>query len=567
MSFDGLFTHAMLQELSILIGGRITKIHQPNESDIIIRIRADRKNYQLLLSAHPEFARLHLTDKKYENPKKAPQFVMVLRKYMDRAIIQDIRQVDNDRIVVIECERRDDLGDLKSIYLIHEIMGRHSNLILTDREIIYDAIKHLPPSVNSFRTIFPGAPYHWAPKQDRINPFAKHLLWQDVETESVEVTRKAIQSTYQGFSRLSATELAERLVQDPTRQATVFSDFIRRFASDFLPTITLSPNKRFFTVFPYQTLEGERLSYESLSNMLDDYYGELADRYATKQKADDLRQLVTNALEKNQRKQEKLQVEMAETDKADQYRVEGEVLTAYMHEIQAGMSSISLPNFYADNESIQIQLDPKLTPAENAQKYFSLYNKLKSRRHHLEREIPKTEKEISYLDELLTQLSFAGQDEIDDIRSELIREGYLKPKGKNKKIKRKKSSPELFYASDGTPILVGKNNQQNDELTLRMAHKTDWWLHAKDIPGSHVVIRHSDPSEETFEEAAILAAHFSKYAQSSSVPIDTTQIKYVHKPNGAKPGYVIYENQRTLFVTPSQQIIDAMRKRKDKEQE
>lgn len=561
MSFDGLFTHAMIQEIKPLIGGRISKIHHPSQYEIILRIRVNRQNYDLLLSAHPEFARFHITEKKFDNPKQAPQFLMVLRKYIDRAQIKDIFQVDNDRIMIIEFERRDELGDLKSIYLVHEIMGRHSNIILTDKKTIYGAVKLLSPSVNSYRTILPGHDYVSAPAQDKLNPFISSFDFSSIDDENHIVMHKNIQQVYQGFSRQSADELVYQLNSHSSdNKELIFEQFIKKFDLPFHPTIVLSPSHKNFMVFPYETLNGEQKSYPTLSEMLDDFYTTIAKRYTIRQKASDLEQIIENALEKNQRKLLKLHDEYNDTDSANDYRMMGEILTSYMHQVKPGMSEITLPNFYENNQPLIIQLDLKYSPAQNAQNYFSKYNKLKKRHEHLSREIPKTEQEIYYLDHLLTQLNYAESEDLEVIRSELIREGYLKKK-KHQATKQKKSVPESFYSSDGTLIMVGKNNQQNDELTMRTARKTDWWLHTKDIPGSHVVIRNNQPSEETFEEAAMLAAHFSKYAQSSSVPVDTTQIKYVHKPNGAKPGYVIYENQRTLFVTPSQHMIDEMRKR------
>lgn len=258
----------------------------------------------------------------------------------------------------------------------------------------------------------------------------------------------------------------------------------------------------------------------------------------------------------------KLQKDYNETDRAENYRVKGEVLTAYMHMVEQGQKVVELENFYDNNQLITIELDPQKSPAANSQWYFSRYQKMKSRKMHLAAQIPQTNQEIDYLDSILAQLEIAASDDIDEIREELRDEGYLKKQRGGKKKKKKNVGPEKYYASDGTLIYVGKNNNQNDQLTMKTAHKTDWWLHTKDIPGSHVVIRSDDPSEETIEEAAILAAYFSKFRMSSSVPVDYTQIKHVRKPNGAKPGYVIYDNQNTLFVTPDKKSVKQLKENK-----
>ena len=277
------------------------------------------------------------------------------------------------------------------------------------------------------------------------------------------------------------------------------------------------------------------------------------------QQTNDLSQLLKNEQKKNINKLKKLKSERKQAQEAEQYRVKGEVLTAYMHQVEQGMDQISLENFYEDNEMITIELDPEKSPAQNAQGYFKNYQRLNSRKKHLAQQIPLTIQEIDYIDSLLAQLDIASSGDIEDIRDELRDEGYLRKQKNQKKRKSKASKPEQFYSTDGDLILVGKNNKQNDQLTMRSANKSDYWLHTKDIPGSHVVIRNSQPSEQTLEEAAILAAYFSKYRMSSSVPVDYTQVKHVHKPNGAKPGYVIYDNQQTLFVTPSAKKVKSLK--------
>lgn len=559
MSFDGLFTHAIVNELrETIIGGRISKIHQPYSNEIILRIRANRKNYHLLLSAHSQYARVHLTNLEYENPQQAPQFCMVLRKYIESSIIVDIHQIENDRVIEFTLTGRDELGDEQYYHLIVEIMGRHSNILLVNKteNKLYEAIKHIPPSLNSYRTLLPGAEYRPAPKQDSINPFSYEGN-VNIEGSSLKERISSIQQTFQGFGRDSAKELLYKIDQQ-TGQTTpeVFTNFINSYKNHFIqPTLTEFNQQTHFTALDYESIEGEKYNFPTLSELLDEYYENKADRDRVNQQSNDLSQLLINERKKNENKLKKLETEYKATDDAEELKIKGEVLTAYLHTVEQGMKEIELQNFYAEGSLIQIELDPQKSPAQNAQWYFSRYQKMKSRKNHLEEQIPLTKQEIEYLDSILAQLEIAASQDIEDIRDELRDEGYLKKQRRNIKKRKNVSKPEKYVSSDGDVIYVGKNNKQNDDLTMRTANKTDWWLHTKDIPGSHVVIRNDNPSEQTIEEAAMLAAYNSKYRLSSSVPVDYTQIKHVYKPNGAKPGYVIYENQNTVFVTPDPQII------------
>ena len=273
-------------------------------------------------------------------------------------------------------------------------------------------------------------------------------------------------------------------------------------------------------------------------------------------------QLLKSLYQKNKKKLKKLENELSDTERADEFRIKGEVLTAYLHEVNRGDEVISLPNFYEEDEELKITLDPQKSPADNAQYYFSRYQKLKNAKVHLTKQIKTTKYEMIYFDTLITQLSIASVSDIEDIREELRNGGYIKKKRSSKKRKVAKSKPEVYTSTDGASILVGKNNTQNDELTMKRARKTYWWAHTKDIPGSHVIIEEENPSEKTIEEACILAAYYSKYRLSSSVPVDVVQVKNIKKPNGAKPGYVIYEGQTTYFVTPTEKKVSSMRNKK-----
>lgn len=564
MSFDGLFTHSMILELKEkIMGGRISKVYQPYDNEIIIRIRANRQNYDLLLSAHPQYARMQLTNISFNNPQEPPHFCMILRKYLENGFLQSIEQIGNDRIVELHVSSRNELGDEQDIVLVVEIMGRHSNLILVDRnnDRIIHSVKPIPPSQNAYRTILPGVSYIQAPRQEeKTNPF-EFTRVNELIGESLDVTTKRIQTQLEGFAKQSAKELAYRLMHtDNTKYDRVYHSFIQACHLENLkPTLYKSNGKEKFAPFPYETLDGTIKQFNTLSELLDRYYDQKAERDRVHQLASDLYSIVNNELTKNKKKLVKMNRDLEETKLTESYRIQGEVLTAYLHLVEQGMTEITLTNFY-DNEKITIELDPQKSPADNAQYYFSRYQKMKKRKAHLTKQIKITNMEINYLESVLTQLDVVSLDDIEEIRDELRSEGYIKSKSKSKKrSKSKKSKPYHFRSTDGEDILVGRNNTQNDELTMRKANRTDWWLHTQNIPGSHVIIRSDNPSEQTFLEAAHIAAYFSKSRESASVPVDTVQVKHINKPNGAKPGFVTYEGQNTYFVTPTKSLIDKLK--------
>ncbi len=563
MSYDGLFTHAIVEELKgTILNGRVNKVHQPYPNELLIRIRANRKNYQLLLSAHPQYARVQLTNLKFENPQQAPQYCMVLRKYIEGSILIDIIQRKNDRVIEFVFTGRDELGDEQNFHLIAEIMGRHSNILLVnkDENKVYEAIRHIPPAINTYRTLLPGAEYRPSPPQDSLDPFEYSGI-VEITGEDTKEKIRSIQSQFQGFGRDSATELLSLIENNPDQSQTeTFQEFLRPYQENELtPTLTLDGNRSSFTPLDYKTIDGEKEYFDTLAELLDEFYENKAERDRVHQQTNDLSQLLKSERKKNINKLKKLKRENKQADQADSYKVKGEVLTAYMHQVEQGMEEIELENFYDGNQPITIELDPQKSPAQNAQDFFKQYQRLNSRKKHLAQQIPLAKQEIEYIDSLLAQLEIASSDDIEDIRDELRDEGYLRKQKRGRRRKRKESKPEQYYSTDGELILVGKNNKQNDQLTMRTANKSDYWLHTKDIPGSHVVIRSDDPSEQTIEEAAVLAAYYSKYRMSSSVPVDYTQIKHVRKPNGAKPGYVIYDNQQTLFVTPTAKLVKQLK--------
>ncbi len=561
MTFDGLFTHAMIHELNqTLQNGRVTKISQPYPNEVILTIRANRTNYPVLLSANPRYARFQITQIPYTNPAVPTNFTMMLRKYLEGAKLLKIKQLDNDRVVYFEFLTRNELGDKLPLLLSAEIMGRYSNVILINQSTnkIIDTIKHVGMDQNRYRTLLPGATYRQPPTQNKENPFE-----QDSNTfeeliqkyPNREVLADNLLKQYQGISRDNALALADKL-HSSNNFVQAFNDFLA-MTEDPIPTM----NGNNFSIF---TDNPNDKKFTTLSEMLDVFYHTKANRDRVQQQGGQLLHVIRKNLQRNKKKLKKLSNELKATENADEYRIKGEVLTTYLYQIKRGMTKITLPNFYDNNKEITISLSNQLSPSQNAQKYFKKYQKLKNAVTFVNEQIELTKKEVAYLEEIQTQIELATPADLNDIKMELQQEGYIKKKQqKSKHSSRVKiNKPESFIASDGTEILVGKNNLQNEKLTLHTAKKTDIWLHAKNIPGSHVIIKSNNPSDETLFEAAMLAAYFSKFRSSANVPIDYVQVKNIRKPNGSKPGFVIYEGQKTLTVTPTEDFVLELRQNK-----
>lgn len=563
MAFDGLFTHAMTKELNdTLAGGRIMKIHQPYPNEVFLVVRNNRKNYPLLLSAHPMFARAQISQIKYKNPQTAPNFAMMLRKHLEGAQLLRIEQVENDRIMRFVISGRNELGDEDRTVLILEMMGRHSNLFLVDEasQKIIDLIKHVPADQNRVRTLMPGGTYVQPPKQDVLNPYQSldGLANLILDYREQNELAKHIQSHFQGFARDSAHELAAVVQNDGDAMAHAQSWFDHFNQPN--PTLVDTQKGLQYVPFPWQTVTGETTEFATLSELLDAYYEGKSERDRVQQQAGVVLRVIHNELKKNKTKIKKQQAELAQADHADEYKVKGELLTTYMHQIERGMTEIELPNYYDDNKPMQIQLSNQLSPSQNAQRYFTRYNKLKASVKYLNEQIALAQKEVDYFENLQAQVDIASPKDIEEIRQELIQEGYLRVQSK-KKQKAQVSQPEIFYASDGTQIEVGKNNLQNERLSMKTANKSDIWMHTKDIPGSHVIIHSSEPSEQTLTEGAQLAAYFSKARDSANVPVDYLPVRRLRKPNGSKPGFVIFEGQTTMTVTPSYTTVQKLRKK------
>ena len=550
MSFDGFFLHHMIDELRReLVNGRIQKINQPFEQELVLQIRSNRQSHRLLLSAHPVFGRIQLTQTTFENPAQPSTFIMVLRKYLQGALIESIEQVENDRIVEISVSNKNEIGDHIQATLIIEIMGKHSNILLVDKSShkILEVIKHVGFSQNSYRTLLPGSTYIAPPSTESLNPFTikDEKLFEILQTQ--ETTTKNLQSLFQGLGRDTANELEKILVSD---KLSTFRNFFNQETKPCLTETSFSP-------VPFANQVGE--PFDNLSDLLDTYYKDKAERDRVKQQASELIRRVENELQKNRHKLKKQEKELLATDNAEEFRQKGELLTTFLHQVPNDQDQVILDNYYT-NQPITIALDKALSPNQNAQRYFKRYQKLKESVKYLTDLIQETKATILYLESVETVLNQAGLEEIAEIREELIQTGFIRRRQREKIQKRKK--PEQYLASDGkTIIYVGRNNLQNEELTFKMARKEELWFHAKDIPGSHVVISGNlDPSDEVKTDAAELAAYFSQGRLSNLVQVDMIEVKKLNKPTGGKPGFVTYTGQKTLRVTPDPEKIASMKK-------
>lgn len=566
MPFDGIVTKAITEELQTeLANGKLTKIHQPTATELVLTVRNNRMNHVLLMSIHPNYARVHLTEDTYQNPPEPPMFCMVLRKHLSGAFLESIEQIDMERVILFKFKARNEIGDITYKTLVVEIMGRHSHVILIDPEkkTIIDSMKHVPMSQNRYRTILPGSVYKFPPEQNKVHPLKidDDLFIRRLDFNAGKMHQQIV-NLLTGVSPFIAKELVHRAgLGDEDVYRQVFKSFQHQLQTkDYHPAIYTAPKEEFH-VLTIESLRDESESYPSTSQMLDAFYSGKAERDRVAQQAKDLSRFIKNELNKNKRKLKKHKQTIKKAQKADEYQKLGELLTAHMHLAKTGDTEIVVVDYYdPEQNEMTITLDPNKTPNENAQEFFKRYRKLSTSKTIIEKEIVKTEAEMAYFEQLLQQIDDASISDVEEIREELREEGYLKKRRKaRKKNKTKRPLPEEFRSSEGITILVGKNNRQNEYVTMKMAHRDDIWLHTKDIPGSHVVIREKNPTETTLLEAAELAAYFSQAKESSSVPVDYTKIRHVRKPNGAKPGFVTYDNQKTLFVTPAKSIVKKLK--------
>ena len=587
MALDGLVVHNLASELHTkLVGGKVDKIHQPENDELVLFIRNNKENFKLVLSSSASNPRVYIANEyKKENPIKAPMFCMLFRKYIQGGIITDISQVDFERIIKISVESFDELKEktTKDIYI--EIMGRHSNIILTQNNKIIDSIKRIPPSVSRVRQLLPNMTYEFPPAQNKVNPIKGISIKSFINTlrEFNGPIYKGIYSKFLGISPSVAKEICHRAnlttddySDDKTRDELstlyrAFSDLFTKIKNDeYDPCIVIdeSIDKVIdFSCINLSFLDGNKfIKKQSISQIIEDYYKTKDFKDRVHQRTSDLRKSISIKLDRLYHKQKKIEKELRDADNADEFKIKGELLTSYIYMIEKGMENVEVANFYDENYSnIIIPLNKNLTPSENAQKYFKKYNKLKTAKIELTSQISICNEEIEYLENIMLGIeNCENLEELTDIKDELIRLGYSKApyRYKAKKDLDITTKPNQFISSDGFTILVGKNNKQNDYLTLRIADPEDIWMHTKNIPGSHVIIKCAgkEVPNETLYQAAMLAAFYSKGRMSSQVPVDYTMKKLVKKPSGSKPGMVIYETNNTIYVTPTEEMIVKLKK-------
>ena len=568
MAFDGVTISALVKELNdTLTGGRIYKIAQPETDALLLTIKVNGTQKRLLMSADASLPLLYLTDHNLPSPMTAPGFCMLLRKHLQNARIIGFTQPGLERAVHMELEHLNEMGDLCKKQLVIELMGKHSNIIFINNEqVILDSIKHISGAVSSVREVLPGRTYFLPDTQSK-----EDLLTADAMSFTAHMTDyngpvyKGIYCTYTGVSPFLAEELCARADIDSSLPGNAYENNTGLTAlwksiqdlqsaihtGSYAPAIIYENGiPREYSVIPVTMYpSAEQKSFDSVSALLESYYAEKNEVTRIRQKSADLRKIVQTALERTVKKYDLQLAQMKDTEKKDKYRIWGELITAYGYNVPEGSKSMEALNYY-DNQQITIPLDPTITPMENAKKYFDKYAKLKRTYEALSKLTVEVKDEIDHLESIATSLDIAKQEEdLLEIKEELIESGYIKRKGGSKKVKFT-SKPFHYLSSDGFHIYVGKNNYQNDELTFKFANGGDWWFHAKGIPGSHVVLKTegNEVPDRAFEEAAALAAFYSKGKQQDKVEIDYLQRKNVKKPAGAKPGFVVYYTNYSMMI-------------------
>lgn len=580
MPFDGFFTHSIVHELSYLIDARIDKIHQPTKDEVYLFFKKDRKLHRILLCVNSSYPRVQLSECVRENPIVAPNFCMILRKHLGSARLLSVSQLDFDRIIEFKFECRDELGYVQTLTLTAEIMGKHSNVLLIGPSgTIIDCIKHIGCDVNRYRELLPGVTYILPPNSGKINPLMiEKVDFERIFTEAdnpMSTSEKLLLDRLLGFSKLMSREICGDFAG--MKASELSAESIHTISSRFYYYMARIKSHTYdrniylkdglvhdYHVFPisaYSELQAEpRLSS---SQILDEFYGQKGLKDSLKQKFNDIFKLVSNLIERNAKKMQLHRDKLAECGTYGVWKVYGDILMANQYFIGENLTEVELDNFYDENfAKITIPLDPDLTTLGNAQRYYKKYTKEKTTVEMVEKQLIEGENEQHYLESISTNLEIATDvDTIEEIRRELVDSGYIKKR--KLPSKQQKSKPHHYRTSDGFDVYVGKNNVQNDLLTLKFADSNDIWMHTKNIPGSHVIVKQkggTPPSDTALLEGALLAAYYSKARNSTGVPVDYTEKKNVKKPNGAKPGMVIYLTNRTIYVSPGEEKLAVLQK-------
>ncbi len=570
MAFDTLCVKKTVLELNEkLIDGRIDKIYQPEKDELLINIRTKSGNYKLVLSASSNNARIHFTNSVKENPITAPMFCMLLRKHLTSGKIISVTQPNFERIIEIDIESYNELGDLTKKHLITEITGRNSNVILCDENYkIIDSAKHIDFLQSTVRQIMPGLNYAYPPKQDKTA-----ILSEDIKSVSIDFSKEgekpenAIMSAISGISPLTAREIVYSVTKSTSLVCGELTEIqknnIQSKIRNFNVNLTFSPSIIFNEdgkPIEFSSIKIEQygenynvVNYDSISDVIFNYYNERDKRERIRQKSYDLTKLLKNNIERLTKKLTIQQKTLKDAENKEKYKIYGDLVTANIYKINKGDNFVEVLNYY-DGTTCKIDLNPTLSPSSNAQRYYKLYSKLKNAEVEVKKQIESSKSDLEYFESTLAMTeNLMTESDISSVKEELQELGYIKKQKSKKKQQNAQSKPMHFVSSDGFDIYVGKNNTQNDKLTLRFANTSDIWFHTKQIHGSHTIIKlgiNKDVPDTTILEAAKLAAYYSKARESSGVPVDYTQVKNVHKPNGAKPGMVIYDNYNTIYVTP-----------------
>ncbi len=584
MPLDALTIKALGAELhAALAGCRIDKIQQPERDLFLLSLRGIDGNKKLLISAGGGAARMHLTQGRYENPPVPPMFCMLMRKHFGNGKILSVTQPGLERILDIHVESYDELGEKTEKHMIAEFMGRYANFILTDGAgLILDCVRRIDLESNSQRQLLPGLRYRLPPSQKKLDPLTAQPGDMEALLDAAPAGQRLDQwllDSFFGLSPLICRELVYRCFgvtdqrwnpadgQGKARLLAALSDLAQRVqAGDFVPTLLLEGGlPREFSCFPIGQYQGrlEQETMASFSQLLETYYTKRDQAERMRQRSQSLTKAVTTARDRVARKLDNQAGELTAAADRDRYRENGDIITANIYAMKKGMQTLRAQDFYdPSGGEREIALDPLKTPQQNAAWYYKLYNKAKAREQHLTEQIEKGTLELQYLNSVLEAIGQAeGERDLAEIRRELVETGYLKQQNKGRREKPKPPRPDRFCASDGTEILVGKNNSQNDELTFRIAYRGDTWLHTQKIHGSHVVIcSHGEPpAPQTLEEAAVLAAWYSQGRQGTHVPVDYTLVKYVKRPPNARPGMAIYTDYKTIYVTPDEGRVERLR--------
>ncbi len=566
MAFDGIVVANLVHELKEqLQNGRIAKIAQPEADELLLTIKTPAGQKRLYLSASASLPLVYLTESNKTSPMTAPNFCMLLRKHIANGRIVDIYQPRLERIIHFTIEHLDELGDLCRKDLIVEIMGKHSNIIFcTENGTIIDSIKHVSAQMSSVREVLPGRSYFVPDTMEKQDP-----LSVDFETFS-QVLRakpmplsKAIYTSFTGVSPVTAEAVCSIAQVDSGLPASAFSeDILRHVYNQFDIYFSGVKEQRFspaiyyegkepkeFSSLPLPQKRWERVEFDSISRVLETYYALKNTITRIRQKSTDLRHILQTALERNRKKYDLQMRQLKDTESRDKFKVYGELINTYGYNLEEGAKKLEALNYY-NNEMVSIPLDPTKTAQENSQRYFEKYNKLKRTYEALSRLIQETQEEISYLESVRTSLDIAmSEDDLAEIKEELISSGLMRRKFSKKKVKIK-NTPLHYVSSDGYHMYVGKNNFQNDQLTFDLAVGNDWWFHVKQAPGSHVIVKTNgeDLPDQTFEEAGRLAAYYSSMRGVEKVEIDYVEKKHVKKPKGGKPGFVVYYTNYSLVI-------------------